>query len=334
MKKFFWITALLFCLTSCSDTNKPQVAFYYWKTSFYLSQTEKQILKANEVQKIYIRYFDVDLHPITEEAYPRTPIYFVQKPTVKTIVPVVYLKNKVLLSAKVSVPDLVEKVLKMIQEMNTANQLSCEEIQIDCDWTIQSRDKFMAFIEAIKQKSKKKISGTIRLHQIKYAEQTKVPPVNSAVLMYYNMGTIAVQSLNSIYDRSIAQKYLKSVANYPLPLKVALPIYAWGIHIRENRILGLRSKLTIEDLQLDHHFSMISDTQFEVNESNFRTGVFYRKGDVVKIEAITTRDLKEMADDLSDNLSDTPEEIIFYDLDEANFKNYETTVYKEISNRF
>ncbi len=323
---------LALALVSCSPN--PDISFYYWKTSYYLSQAEKQVLKDNEVKKIYIRYFDIDIHPGTGEPYVRTPIYFVQKPELKNIVPVINIKNKVFLLPGLKAADLADQILKKIQAMNEKNQLLTNEIQIDCDWTADSRTRFQSFMKELKQQSKGKISATIRLQHVKYAEKMGVPAVDYGVLMYYNMGAVTPESDNSIYNRDTARNYVESLEDYPMPLNVALPIYAWGVQIRNHKIVGLRSKLTIEDLQLDSHFSMISDNEFKVNQSNYRSGVFYKKGDLVKIEAIKTKDLKEMTRDLSSNLNETPKEIIFYDLDEANFKNFEPTVYKLISKRF
>lgn len=41
-----------------------------------------------------------------------------------------------------------------------------------------------------------------------------------------------------------------------------------------------------------------------------------------------------MAKDLDDNLKETPKEIIFYDLDELNMKNYEKNIFKQVIARF
>ena len=56
--------------------------------------------------------------------------------------------------------------------------------------------------------------------------------------------------------------------------------------------------------------------------------------DVLKIEAISQKELLEMADDLNENLKLTPKEIIFYDLDEFNIKNYEKNIFKQVIARF
>jgi len=82
--------------------------------------------------------------------------------------------------------------------------------------------------------------------------------------MYYNMGKIAPDSPNSIYNKQQANRYLKTVKKYPLTLDVALPIYSWAIHIRDNRIMGLKSKIALTNLKKDSNFVAITESRFRV----------------------------------------------------------------------
>lgn len=334
MKKYFTYIVLILLLASCNQAEKPLIAFYYWKTNFSLSAIEKETLQDSGVQKIYIRYFDIDLHPKTNKAFPVSPVQFSTRPSVKIIVPVVYIKNKVMLKTDFDSKKLARQIYDFISLINSKNKLSCQEIQIDCDWTLESKTNYLQFIEDFKRLSDKKLSATIRLHQVKYFEKTKIPNVDSAVLMYYNMGTIAVNSLNSIYNQDIAARYIKSLKKYPLALDFALPIFSWGIHISDGKVVGLRSKMTASDLQLDSNFKLENSNSFRVIHPNYRKGTFYKKDDIVKIEAVSAADLKEMARDLKENSAANPKEIIFYDLDELNIKNYEKTIFKQVVSCF
>lgn len=333
--KFRIVFSVLFLLLiSCNKQEKPVAAFYYWKTIFKLSTEEKEALQQNNISKIYIRYFDVDLHPKTKEAFPLSPIHFESKTENLAVVPVVYIKNKVMLKKGIDVDSLAKKTFDFVELINNKNGISCQEIQIDCDWTLASKLNYLKFIETFKKISHKKLSATIRLHQVKYFEKTKIPNVDTGVLMYYNMGTIAPDSLNSIYDRRVAQRYIKSLKKYPLPLDFALPIYSWAVHIRDNKVIGLKSKIDIEELQNDTNFVLSRKKYFTVKNSNYKKGTFYKQGDVLKIEAISKDDLLEMASDLKENTAQYPKEIIFYDLDEFNLKNYEKNVFKQVLSCF
>lgn len=321
-------------LASCSKNDKPIIAFYYWKTNLKFSETEKEVLRDNDVSKLYVRYFDIGLHPKTKNPIPISPIHFQEDMRRFEIVPVIFIQNKIMLERNLNVEDLAKKTVHLVNEINSKNKINCKQIQIDCDWTLNSKEHYLQFIEQIKKLSKKKLSATIRLHQVKYFKKTKIPNVDSGVLMFYNMGSIAPDSLNSIYDREISEKYLQSLKKYPLHLDYALPIYSWAIHIRENRVLGLRSKLNFAALKKDKNFEQISPIFFKVRQSNYRNGVYYEENDLLKIEAVSAENLKEMAEDLSENEAQPPKEIIFYDLDEFNLKNYEKNIFEQVVSWF
>lgn len=333
VKRFFWVLLLLF-LTACSKKDQPIISFYYWKTNLKFSETEKTALKDNEVHKLYVRYFDIGLDPQTQQPFPVSPVHFYENVQGFEIVSVVFIQNKVMLEKYLDVEDLAKKTIRLITEINSKNKINCTEIQIDCDWTLNSKDNYLKFIEQIKKLSKKKLSATIRLHQVKYFKKTKIPNVDNGVLMFYNMGSIAPDSLNSIYSRKISEKYLKSLKKYPLHLDYALPIYSWAIHIRNQKVLGLRSKLNSNELKKDKNFEQISSIFFRVKQSNYKNGVYYQENDLLKTETISPEDLKEMAEDLDDNKAQSPKEIIFYDLDEFNINNYEKNIFKQVVSWF
>jgi len=319
------LPALLTCIlcslifVSCSNRKYPTVSFYYWKTVFQLTDAENEALKTNHIKRLYVRYFDVALKD--KKAIPVSPVVFKQSSQCE-IVPVVYIKNEVFLLPKTEPELLASNILTLIIDISKSNHISFSEIQIDCDWTIRSRDRFMKFIEVLKKKSNRQISATIRLHQIKYSKETGIPPVDRGVLMYYNMGDLGAGSENSIYERAAAKKYLSALKSYPLPLQVALPIYSWGIHKRNNKVIGIVRQATEDTFKEHPNFSLKHTGLFSVKENILKSGHFFEKGDEVKIESVSADDLKEMGKDLKNNFAKSPPEIIFYDLDEKNLNYY------------
>ena len=95
-------------------------------------------------------------------------------------------------------------------------------------------------------------------------------------------------------------------------------------------MIGLRSKLSARDLDSSANFTLIETNNYKINRSHYRKGIFYKKNDILKIESVSEADLKEMALDLKENEASSPKEIIFYDLDELNLKNYEKTIFKQV----
>lgn len=328
-----WYLFLIIMLCSCTTHDKPVISFYYWKTIFKLSDVERQTLEVNNVSKLYIRYFDIDLDS-NKKPFPLAPIHYDEPPVSFTVVPVVYIKNRVMLDKSVDIDDLAKKVNDFISQINVKNNINCSEIQIDCDWSMESQSNYLSFVKAFKLVCKKELSATIRLHQVKYFQKTKIPAVDSGVLMYYNMGSIAADGPNSIYDRKIAERYLSSLKKYPLQLNYALPLFSWAIHTRDGKVMGLRNKLTSKVLDQDVCFKGESNTSYKVIQDNYKAGVYYRKGDLLKMEAISSKDLEEMAEDLNESKSQQPQEILFYDLDEFNIKQYEKNIFEEVVSHF
>ena len=212
MKKFGLLLFLLLLL-SCQKQEKPILSFYYWKTVFKFSESEKAILKNNQVQKLYVRYFDIDLLEKTNEAFPKAPIQFQEKTIGFKVVPVVYIKNKVFLNPKINLEELATKTNSFINQINAKNYIAINEVQFDCDWTLTSKDAFFKFIEAFKKVAKVNISATIRLHQIKDKSQTGIPPIKKGVLMYYaTSNPLDFKDENSILDNDIANNYIKEIS--------------------------------------------------------------------------------------------------------------------------
>ena len=310
------VVILLFVLFfSCSENPKNAVSFYFWRTEFNLSPKEAQVLKDNNVTQLYVRYFDVALQ--NNMPYPVKPIAFRSKPNVSKIIPTIFIKNEVFLNQSTNVEQLSSNLLKLIHQINSVHQISNSEIQIDCDWSLDSRDKYMQFLTVLKKKYGKTVSTTIRLHQIKYFKKTKVPPVDYGVLMLYNIGKVNAEGKNAIYDKEIALQYLPYLKNYPLQLKTALPIFSWLVQTRNGQVVQIISKKSIHDYQ--NKITFESDSKKHVvQESGIAFGDFYKKGDVLFEESISVNDLDDMKS-LMHKYSKHPQtEFIYYDLDEKN----------------
>lgn len=324
---------LILLLSSCSKSDlQYQTSFYYWRTVFKLNDTEKHVIAANKVERLYVRYFDVD---ITEngDPFPVAKISFADSTTCK-IIPVVFIKNQVMLNEKLNISQLTSNITSLVMQINEQTNSELHEIQIDCDWSAKSKDRFMAFMKELREKWSGKLSATIRLHQVKYFHQTGIPPVDYGVLMFYNMGKIDELTNNSIYDEAIAKQYTPSISQYPLPLKIALPIFSWGIHTQNNQVMGLWNKKTWNDLNNHANLKNIANNRFQVISSFYEDGRFFQKNDIIVHENVSEENLLNIANNLSILNANFDTEIIFYDLDSINTINYDEDIFKNVSIQF
>jgi len=322
---FILLPFILFVTNIClSKKNQPHpVSFYFWKTQLNLSEYELETLKSLKIEKIYLRLFDVDRVgninlPVGEVTIIKTPINIL-------IIPVIYITNRSLVGLeKDSIQKLAVNVLKKTEKIMDNNHLPLKAIQFDCDWTDSTRNNYFYFLKEIQNISKNKIalSTTIRLHQIKYREKTGIPPVQEGFLMFYNMGQINEASTrNSIFNKEDASKYLSRLENYPIPLSYILPIFSWVVHFRDGRILDLITKKDMDSILNSTNLEKTkSDDLFLVKESFLSEGRFFKVGDLLKKETISSIDLIEAAELLKNSNKQNNYDIIFFDLDEINLK--------------
>lgn len=313
MKKIL-LLFLLLLMISCSKQSHHDFSFYYWRTNLTLNSIEKEVLKKSTVPYIYTRFFDIEK---VGEKYQ--PIAVITKDasfqTDKEIVPVVFIKNDVFYDITLEeINFLAENVSTLIKrkQMDFGFKIS-GEIQIDCDWTAGTNKEYFKFLTKLKEFSKKNITCTLRLHQVKDRSLSGIPPVDKVYLMCYSTSSPLENSTkNSILDIPTLKNYLKSVNRYPLDIDVALPIYSWGIitnHLGKHKLINALSAIDLEN----PNFKKINEQSAEILKDGFYFGNFLNKGFTIKVEEISEDQLTEAKKYLDQKLSNY--NIIYYHLD-------------------
>lgn len=240
MKKYYLLICLLISIILLSCTGSASLKsdegnyIYYWRTTFSLSDKEKEFLKVHDVKKIYMHFFDVEwAYPAKsgEDVTPEATIRFNDTvPVGINVVPTVYITTSAIEKMQTKENEYAEKIYKRVSAICKQNNIFFKEIQLDCDWTKGTRQPFFRLCEAMREymDSTQTLSSTIRLHQL---TQTP-PPVDKGVLMVYNTGNLMeMTSDNSIFSRKDIEPYLRDnrLAEYPLALDVAYPTYGWSV---------------------------------------------------------------------------------------------------------
>lgn len=213
-------------MTGCNQQNDMTAesnAVYYWRTDLRLDSTERAFVEHYHIKKVYCRYFDVVINDEQEGPVPNATITFSDTlPEGVEMIPTVYLTENCMHQWH---EGLAEKLVKRIRQMNKTNDIGgVREIQIDCDYTLNSRQNYYRFLEAVKKAWGQRLSTTIRLHQLSMKE----PPVDYGVLMVYNTGDPQkADERNPILDIRDVRPYLKYLNDYPLPMAAAYPVFSW-----------------------------------------------------------------------------------------------------------
>lgn len=195
------------------------------------------------------------------------------------------------------------------------------EIQLDCDWTPTTRERYFQFLKAMKkQNPDKTISCTVRLHQFRDQEKTGIPPVDRGTLMCYNMASPKNPGVtDAIFDPKLVQGYLKN-GDYPLPLEAALPLFSWGVLFHENEFKGLASGLSAGAVQSNPLFEAGPSGLYRFTADTVFSEIYMRRGDLVRIDQASPDELAALVERLAQIKA--VKNISFFDWNPSNIRTY------------
>ena len=330
---------ILLCCRFVPNKRLLVPAFYYWKQDRSTWNEEEegdfsdkkllgQPLASLAIKRVYVKFFDIDWRE-GNGAYPRQMFEQAVSPSNLNIeiVPVFYILNRVFeKSDSMDLENLAAHLTKVVGK-------KYNEIQLDCDWTATTRDRYFQSLTILRRHLAPniKISATIRLHQIKYRDKTGIPPVDRGMLMVYNMGNpTALNTKNSILDLVEARKYLDGQAKYPMQLDVALPIFRWGIAYRSGKLFSIFNDFNTVQADTTRFLSK-KDGAYEVNMDTVYNKKFLRVGDKIKIEEINDDLLRGCAELAAPHVRHTDTlHIAYFHYDHALISSFKSDTYAQV----
>ena len=338
----------LVALTACTRQSAKNVeaarAMYFWRTDFRLSEEETAFLRTNDISKIYLRYFDVTVNE-TGQVMPNATVSF----TTDTlegieIIPTVFIVENCL---QRNMDSIAQKLVARILQMNqTHHRGNVKEIQIDCDYTHRSRERFYAFLNEMRNELQPKgirLSATIRLHQLSMPP----PPVDYGALMVYNTGNVAnPNGRNPILSIEDVAPFLKKLDNYPLPLCAAYPIFDWvALYGNESQQLTpntqhqtLRHLLyghSLEDTTLyqpleEGKYLVLASRTLPTTLGRDAAGIHLHVGDTIRHWQCDISDILKVKNAVEKHRSGINNRVILYHLDKQSLNHYKHEDYEKI----
>ena len=256
-------------------------AAYYWRTTWSLDSVEMAFLQEHDIHRVFCRYFDVVM--TDGQPMPNATIHFPAEWSMNNgqwsmeLVPTVYITencmshewvvgnaseryNPVVGDASERYKTLANRIVSRIIQMNETHDLPpTRELQIDCDYTLRSRKTYYDFLTEVRREAQSHgmaLSTTIRLHQL----SMPAPPADYGVLMVYNTGDPQnFAERNPILDIRDVQPYMRYLADYPLPLAAAYPVYSW-----QRTIGGVRIEHSVEGSEILNAKKMVEEARSDM----------------------------------------------------------------------
>lgn len=242
-------------------------------------------------------------------------------------IPVVFLMNEVWQRTDSAWTNLLaQRTTTLLEQRCSGNKV--KEVQVDCDWTRNSRDTYFTFLETLRRQpflAGKKLSVTIRMHQIKYLASSGVPPADKGLLMCYNMGDLRKWGdHNSILNMETLQAYTNRnrIRNYPLSLDLALPLFEWSVLFRNKTYAGILRNMNITQLENTSLFRHDGVRLYTALKDTTLNGYTLRQNDVIRFESCSPELLEQTARYLSRQRQAANPTIIFYHLDSLTLGKY------------
>lgn len=327
---------LLIAAVSCKGNIDPEPvheqcnAVYYWKTVFHPDSADLAFLSRHDVERIYLRMFDVVEQYEGGSAVPNATVrisdadYALIRDSLsaKEFVPVVYITLEGLTAMEGRERELAAEIVDRVRNMVSYNELpNVAELQLDCDWTGSTREQFFSLCRAAREhiavrELPWRLSATIRLHQL----DGEVPPVDNGVLMVYNTGCFDdPDDDNSIISADDVKPYLKNISSYPLYLDVAYPTYSWQLVFRDREFLGLADDIDTVDTTI---VCPVGKDRYELLRDIDYGGTVLLEGDMVRLEGSPFDDVIEVKRLVEEAFGGRRHSNILYHLDSENLSNY------------
>lgn len=329
---------LLCILCSCKQIKKErniERSFYYWKSVLQITPFEKQRLDSLQVKTLYLKFFDVDWDEEFKRPKPLAKIRIADSAYKDfSVIPAIFITNACIQKIDTGqVKELAQNLIQLINGIALSNNFNdIPEIQFDCDWTASTKEKYFALLNEFKTlKPDKKLSVTIRLHQIKYISKSGIPPVHRGLLMCYNMGNLKDPATNnSIIETAELKKYIGGLAKYPLPLDIAFPLFDWKVLYRNNMYKGLIQHLP--EAVFSNSFSEKEGNRFRILKDTLLQGYDLRKGDMIRNEQSEIKEILLTASEISNQIKNTRLRVSLYHLDSLTLSKYTTHELESIYN--
>ncbi len=307
-------------------------AFYYWQSGSYgLSYDCKAIMDTLGVKKLYLKMFEVapdqllGVIPVAKTQVSSLPWVPPGGEKYMELVPTVFIDNEVLLRQPAARMDsLAANIVFLLNKQCEGiygGHWPIRELQIDCDWSEKTKDRYFELLRRLKGRSGLRLSCTLRLYPFKYRDWLGVPPVDRVMLMCYNLlNPTANPDRNTILETSELEAYLGRRRGYPLPLDIALPVYERTALYRNSRFSEL---LYGTESWLPALTKSLRPFWHEVTLDTVIGETYLRRGDLIKYERVDSAGLQAAANLLSSrlDLGDTVT-VSLFDLSDDVLKRY------------
>jgi len=289
-------------IISCSS-HKTDRGIYIQNSVFQLNEVEKEFINYQDIQKVYVRFFEAGFNEKTKKPYISNLLTINEKPTkAYRIVPIIIIKDKIFQYVNnENIEELSNFICQKITQIISDHKLTdIIEIQVDCDWELNSKIKYFKLLENIRKNmlfEDKILTATLKLQKINFIKISDVLPIDRCMLKCYNTGNIRDYNLkNSIFDFKESEKYIEIIKNFPIPVDLSIPVFSRAIVFKIQKFKMLIDNITEEEIKSSNKFEILQSHYFKAKENLELKGCLIQKDEIIRAEATDFSQLLKFAE--------------------------------------
>ncbi|MEO0474270.1 MAG: hypothetical protein AAF206_31975, partial [Bacteroidota bacterium] len=227
MKSLPLFILLAVLLSACGPRRTVVRSFFHWQSTEGFYNKETEYLDTLQIERVYVRYFEVDWDSRRKRALPLRTITESSDHQSREVVPHIAISERCMAQIPDrKVPELAVQVHDRLARLTEGQQFS--EILIDCPWTEGSRDNYFAFLDTLASMFDPALSFSVSMHpyHVQQSAILGVPEVDRAMLMLFEYPAPVEEAGSvSILPEERLRNQLQNLPQYPLPVDLALPVF-------------------------------------------------------------------------------------------------------------
>lgn len=294
-------------------------SFYYWKNTYLLTDFEKLTLSHLNVQKIYLRVFDVNWE--NGKPVPANPLTSIDLHNKYNIIPCVHISQAVINNLDTSFYDyFADLMIKQVALAATDNQFTYKSVLLDFEVDKLNYKKYYLLLKKLKEQLKE-IDFLVNFP----LDMLDKLPKNQA--LYWDMLMVKLNNTappqkdtahNSILDLTQVKQLAVNIPKITTRYAAVIPLYSWAIQYRKDSIIRYLPRRSSTDF-LDQDLFWLVKGRYQLAKDTVFKNIPFLKGDEIKVEAVNETKYLNLTKLL---VPYAFKELVYFDIDEPNMRRF------------
>ena len=337
MKSLPLLLLLAVLLSACGPRRTVVRSFFHWQSTEGFFNKESEYLDTLQIERVYARMFEVDWDSRRQRAFPLRTIKDLTRHEGREIVPHIAISDRCMQQIPArKIPELANQIHERL--MRLMGDLRFSEVLIDCPWTEASQENYAAFLDTFMTAfgdQAPSLSVSLHPYHVQQSAILGVPAADRAMLLLFEYPAPAEEGDKvSILPEERLRNQLQGLPMYPLPVDLALPVFNWGVVVRNQATGHMFRHLHNEDLRDREKIEVLGPKFLRVKKDCYLDGVFLFQNDLIRLEEVPLDEMMNSVRLIEPLIKGDSLHVGLYHLDVSSLQRYSIGDLEDVFDRF